>query len=160
MRKKILFLLGGAAIGLFLGLSTGVAMQGTAYNGAIVFGPLGALIGWLISGNEIEKMEEPRPTTESESEAIVSFDFEKWATSIFLVMLAIFATVWNFHIDLLKMVRLMPYFREKPWLFFVMALVLSVLFPPFIVPYLVCYFSASHFGLTYENGYRASIRDV
>ena len=59
MNKTTQFVIGGALIGLFLGSSTGVVMQGAGYNGAVIFGPLGAFIGWLISRNSKEDVEDP-----------------------------------------------------------------------------------------------------
>lgn len=164
MNKITQFVIAGALIGLFLGSSTGVAMQGTAYNGAVVFGPLGALIGWLIASNRSEKIEDSPPKDESEeqteNEANVATDIGKNAANVFSSMLAILATIWNFHIDLLEAIGLLPIFCEKPWLFFVTAVVLSFFFPPFLAIYFVCYLGASHFGVNSENKYRVAINRV
>ena len=153
------FVIGGALIGLFLGSATGVAMLGTAYNGAVVFGPLGAFIGWLISKKNNQDVENLplKPSSSNGNETDVASNLGASAASVFISALTILATVWNFHIDLLEMLKLLPTFQEKPWLFFVLAVVVSAIFPPFLAVYFVCYLSANRFGIEPENGYRASI---
>jgi len=160
MNKKIQLVVGGAAIGLFLGLSTGVAMQGTAYNGAVVFAPLGAFIGWLISSISGKKDEDPAPTDNVENKIDSSPSFGDTIATVYTSILTILATIWNFHIDLLDMMKLLPVFQEKPWLFLVLAVVISVFFPPFLVLYFVCYLGAAHFGIKDENGYRSDINQL
>ena len=138
---------GGAAMtGLFPGSSTGMAMQGTAYNGAVVFGPSGAFIGWLISRNSkksaIDSPLEPSSSNESDAQAEdkteMASNLGASAAGVFISALAILAAVWNFHIDLLKVTRLLPIFQEKPWLFIVLGVVVSAFLPPFLP---VCLFA-------------------
>ena len=165
MSKAMGFVIGGALIGLFLGSSTGVAMMGTAYNGAIIFGPLGAFIGWLVSKRNEKKAGEPplkpSPSTgnenQSENKSNVASNIGADTANVFISVLTILATVWNFHIDLLEMIKILPVFQDKPWLFFVLAVVVSAFFPPFIAVYFICYLGAAHFGVKPENGYRSSI---
>ena len=46
MRLGLLALIGGA-VGLLVGLPMGVVGYGSGWNGAVVFGPMGALMGLL-----------------------------------------------------------------------------------------------------------------
>lgn len=49
MKRLAIWTVLGLLSGLFLGSSTGVAAFGNAWNGAWIFGPIGAVIGFLIA---------------------------------------------------------------------------------------------------------------
>ncbi|TYC68276.1 hypothetical protein FMN63_11370 [Stappia sp. BW2] len=51
VRKFVLALLGFLVGGLFIGSTLGVAGFGSAVNGWVVFGPIGAAIGWFFASS-------------------------------------------------------------------------------------------------------------
>ena len=169
MNKTASYTIAGVAIGLFVGSSMGIATGGAAYNGAVFLGPLGGFVGWLISiaGKTVTKpdaeetdgkvISHPEPinyqSSGHPSEGSSSTSPEP--TNIYIAGLAILATVWNFHIEVLKMVNLLPIFLNKPWLFAALSVVVSVFFPPFLIVYFFAYLGASHFGASAENGFIA-----
>ena len=150
-----LYVLAGLGIGSLIGISTGVAAGGDAINGAFVFGPIGAIIGWLfaLSGG-------PKPTVQMPATPELQAKIPEplsLSGKLLDVVFVVFASLWNAHIDLLSFLRVLPTFVEKPWLFFVMAVVISAVFPPFLGIYLFAYLGASHFGLSETTSYRATI---
>ena len=72
--------------------------------------------------------------------------------------LTLMATVWNFHIDVLHTLKLLPAFVKQPLLFVGLCIVLTVFFPPFFILYFLAWLSANHFGITEEADYRAKIK--
>jgi hypothetical protein len=156
----------GAAIGIFLGGSVGVASGGTAYNAALLFGIFGAFVGWLIGLVIDQSKEQPldqnlgRDDKNGTGESEVPLDTGSKPTAADELLRAAFiilATCWNFHIDILKNLSILPVFVEKPWLFFVFPLVVTVFFPPFAVIYFVCYLGASQFTMSADTEYRSII---
>jgi hypothetical protein len=51
VRKFVLALLGFCVGGVFIGSTLGVAGFGSAVNGWMVFGPIGAAIGWFFASS-------------------------------------------------------------------------------------------------------------
>lgn len=148
----------------------GIAMSGTAFNGAYLFCPLGGFIGWLVS-RKLEETGETSPEkspdpADPDSDDISNtkentFDHLKSADTIIPLIiysaLAIAASVWNFHIDLLKVTGLLPTFVENPWLFVILCVVITFFVQPFLAIYSVAYLAASHFGASEKTDYRAVI---
>ncbi|WP_207102840.1 hypothetical protein [Paracoccus shandongensis] len=167
MSRILAFILAGTLIGLFAGLSMGVAAGGTAYNAAIIFAPLGGFIGWLVGSryhasvpdHAVPKPDESVEKTISDQPQPVMNDkkVENALVSLITSGLAITAALWNFHVDLLDAVGLLPTFIKSPWLFAALCIVISIFFPPFLVVYFVAYIGALHHGMNEETSYRAVI---
>lgn len=168
MSRILAFVIAGTLIGLFVGLSMGVAVGGTAYNAAVIFGPLGGFIGWLV-GNRPRSfapdIHNALAPDESVTEAITDkpqglVEGKKPENALVALIssgLAITAALWNFHVDLLDAVGVLPAFIKSPWLFAVFCIAISIFFPPFLVVYFVAYVGALHHGMSEETGYRAVI---
>jgi hypothetical protein len=153
------FVLAGLAIGSVIGLSTGVAAGGNAVNGVFVFGPIGAVVGWLFArqGNrENPGTEIPLNLTEPPLQPLQSDGLSLIEKTIHAV-LAFGASMWNVQIYVLHSLGLLPSFVEKPWLFFVLAIVVSIPFPPILGVYLFAYLGALQFGMSEKTEYRANI---
>ncbi|WP_417241933.1 hypothetical protein [Celeribacter sp.] len=160
MRRPLALIIAGSGIGLFIGLSIGIAAGGTAYNGAVFLVPLGAFIGWLIStkSDQAEDLSNNSPSPISEQGGGGAERFGEGIGAVVSSALTIAATVWNFHIDLLQLLGLLPTFIKQPLLFLGLAIVATMLFPPFLVVYFFCWLGASHFGISEEGQYRAIIK--
>lgn len=155
----------GAAMGLVVGVTTGVAGHGTAVNGAYVFAPLGALIGWLVSrgfeqgtsDTNIEgklnqdEQSEVKPNKAPSETADVAF------VKIIFAIAAFFATIWNLHINALEKLNLLGQFLDKPWLFLLLPICIGIFFPPFAIAYFVCYVAAANYGANAESNFRAKV---
>lgn len=134
-------------------------MGGAAYNGAVVFGPVGGLIGWLL-GRPNNVRDKAKAETELNAEngmgqvPKMQTDRELGVISSILLFLA---KLWNTHIDGLESIGLLSAFVAKPWLFAAQACIISVFFPPFLPVYFVAYVAAVSFGLDEANGYRAKL---
>ncbi|GGO31845.1 hypothetical protein GCM10010991_18410 [Gemmobacter aquaticus] len=159
-------ILAGAGVGVLLGISSGVAFGGTAYNGALVFGPLGAFIGWLISrSGKTESESSLGAMSGSLNSSEDTADLAKKAQSgkslglgdVFRSVLILLASAWNFHIEILRLMRLLPYFKEMPWLFLIVLGVGTLVFPPFFGVYFFCYLGAAHFGIAADHDFIAQI---
>lgn len=164
MQNTATYMSAGAAIGFIVGVSMGVAVGGAAYNAAIFFVPLGAFIGWLIASRvppsvkksdatEIEQAAST-PSQSSETEVVL----REGIGMIVHSALAIMAFAWNFHIEVLRLLGVLPTFVRQPLLFAGLCIVISVVFPPFIGIYFIAWLAANHFGLSQENQYRAIIK--
>ncbi len=165
LNKSVSFVAAGTLIGVFIGSSMGIAAGGTAYNAAFFFGPLGAFIGWLLPNklstptehtSDPPVSETPKPEPELLANN-VSHD-QSPLTAIATSLIMILATVWNFHIDLLGYLRVLPYFLDMPIFFVGLCLIITMLFPPFLLLYFAAWLSANHFGLHKKNQYRAIIK--
>lgn len=137
-------------VGYLIGLSTGVAALGSAVSGAVVFGPIGFVIGWLLparwAGAEappaeslltpVDAATEPGPGPIEPPTAPRS-DFQRVEDSLneMIPMVGrVLGSVWNLEMRLLIAVGLMPYFVRHGWLLFGLAiLLLAVVFPLGIV---------------------------
>jgi hypothetical protein len=167
------YVLAGLIIGAFLGFSTGVALGGFALNGALVFGPLGAFIGWVFasSGRPSFAGSGPKPAVVAAplADAVVDLVAAENASSlrnagapssargIIHAVLTLLALAWNSHIELLRVTHLLPIFLRKTWLFLVLCVVASFIFPPFFAIYFACYLGAAQFGISKETEFRAMI---
>lgn len=148
-------------IGYAIGLSTGFAALGSAVSGAVVFGPIGFVIGWLMPGRGIapespvaapavapiaEAQQAPDPV---ESSAAQRSDFARLEDSlneIVPVAARVLCSIWNLQMKLLIALGLMPHLVRHPWLLFGAAFVLlGVVFPLGIV-FTVTGVAAMHYG--------------
>lgn len=158
MNKKLTLILTGALLGGLLGSSMGLAVGGTAYNAAWFLAPLGAFIGWLISENIPEPDESATSAETPLADPPPPADTPSLLQKFVLSALAILATLWNFHIDLLKALGLLETFVKQPLLFVGLGIAIALIFPPFITIYLCAWLGALHYGIAPENAYRAKIK--
>ena len=162
MNRILPFVLAGLGIGSFIGISTGVAAGGDAVNGIFVFGPIGAFIGWLLArrGHPEQTMMEAVADV-NEPNVLSAIKAEPPLVSKVLhAVFVLFASLWNAHISLLQACSVLPIFIQKPWLFFVLGILISLPFPPFLGVYFFAYLGASHFGMSEKTRYRANITDL
>lgn len=165
MKKRQSYTVVGFAAGAFFGISTGVAVGGDAYNGVWIFGALGALIGWLFGDDRQsdQKREETLSPDDPLDAADVRFQAEKKDgrsardNSLLGVALRMLAGIWNFHIDVLEYVGLLPLFQRNPLAFSVFPVCIIIFFQPLFLLYIMCYAAARQYGLSAEDGYRAKI---
>ncbi|MEZ5913339.1 MAG: hypothetical protein R3D84_14895 [Paracoccaceae bacterium] len=164
MKSSTAYMIAGAAIGLFTGASMGIAVGGTAYNASVIFAPLGAFIGWLLASR---RNTSPNAYHQSDKAPLYGNDQNERETgtpprdniaAIVHSALAILATVWNFQIDILKVLGILPAFVRQPLLFAGLCLVVSIVFPPFLGVYFFAWLAANHFGLSEETQFRVSIK--
>ncbi|AMY70852.1 hypothetical protein [Frigidibacter mobilis] len=160
----------GAVIGLVLGSSMGIAVGGTAYNAAVFLTPLGAFIGWLISrsiggatkqaaaGVEPATSVQERPQEAVSENSVSDVPNRDFFERLVWSVLALLATLWNFQIDLLDKVGVLPTFVRQPLLFAGLCIVISVFFPPALVIYFLAWLGANHFKISEETSYRATIK--
>lgn len=166
MKKRHAVVLVGTLLGLFLGSSIGIAAGGTAINGAWVCAFLGAFIGWLIGRDFEEDSRSLQGSTEDQhldeySSSSSEPPSKPQGTSPFKAVLfggvALIASFWNFHIDLLSAINLLNNFCNQPWLFVGLGILVSLVFPPFGACYFISYVCAAQFGASKENQYRAQL---
>ena len=162
MSRILPYVLAGMGIGSFVGLSTGVAAGGDAVNGIFVFGPIGAFIGWLLA----RRGHLENPTLEPIADGIEpklqpnAHEGPPLPSRVFHAVFVLFASFWNAHISVLQACSVLPIFIQKPWLFFVLGILISIPFPPFLGVYFFAYLGALHFQMSEKTGYRANITDL
>jgi hypothetical protein len=78
--------------------------------------------------------------------------------SVYWSVLALLATIWNFHIDVLSAVGVLPVFVRQPLLFLGLCVVVSLVFPPFLTLYILAWLAAHSFGLSETTNYRVKIK--
>lgn len=162
MNRALPYALAGLAIGSFIGLSTGVVASGGGVNGIFVFGPIGAFIGWLLSkrGNTKDLGIATLSIGSVPEQPKLPMLEPPLATKVLHAVFVFFALVWNAHVYALDKVSVLPTFIQKPWLFFVLGIVISIPFPPLLGIYFCAYLGASHFGMSENTGYHARITDL
>jgi hypothetical protein len=164
MKKSTAFVLSGAGLGLFIGSSMGVAVGGNAYNAAFFLSPIGAYIGWLLVAKNSTigepQIEEPQLLPEKPTPASLdkSIDWGAGFEQLIHSALAIMASLWNFHIEILRIVGLLPTFARQPLLFLGLCVVIYVVFPPFLIVYFCAWLGASHFGQSTENQFKVTVQ--
>ena len=157
----------GFSIGVTLGLSMGVAAGGGAVNGAIVFGPIGAVIGYLLGRQNIPDQStdhlnndtvldpmEIQPHDENMADLTSSIE------NIFGAVVQILSLAWNFEMKLFKAIRLMPMLVKHPVLFAVIGLLSLAFSPPIGVVFCLTAFAAMHKGVDRRRSFVIKIRPV
>lgn len=145
----------GMFLGFFVGSSMGLAFGGTAYNAAWFTTPLGAFIGWILTSRTPSQT--PNEPISQNGNQETDATFADKVALVFQSLLKIMASIWNFHIDLLDMLKVLPTFVKQPLLFLGLCIVLTIIFPPFFMIYFFAWLGANHFDLDEENQYRAKI---
>lgn len=142
----------------------GVVVGGAGYNAAVFLVPLGAFIGWLLASRSSTALDHSLAPTHVETGTLADqsseteFVFRQGAGMIFHSALAILASIWNFQIDTLKALGLLPAFVRQPLLFAGLCIVVSMVFPPFLGLYFFAWLAANHFGLSEECQYRVTVK--
>jgi hypothetical protein len=163
MKKSTAYIIAGSSFGLLVGSSMGVAVGGTAFNAAFFVVPLGGFVGWLLaSRNDAQTGHQPEIAPAATLETInsqsrPSIKSNGGFASIVHSALAILATIWNFQIEILSALGILPTFVRQPLLFAGLCIVISVFFPPFLALYFFAWLGANHFGLSEENQFRSVI---
>lgn len=153
----------GLVVGAILGLSTGVALLGTAVNGAIIFGPIGAILGGLTAKRRAAAKPQKRQTTGNFGLAEDRQPFAQTAQSENLDdafnetvsgAKKLCFIVWNCQMRLLRACRLMDKLRAHPWLFAVIGFLLLAFAFPIGVVFAITGFVAGDQGVRRENDFR------
>jgi hypothetical protein len=154
----------GRAISLGLicaivGSTTGVAAFGDAVNGAIVFGPIGFIVGWFLpsSTKPSDRIDDTETGLVGAVEASsLKDELQNAETSInriFETVTRLFASIWNVQMKVLIALNLMGYFKDYPWLFVCLAVVLLVLILPLGVIFSVSGMVAMHYNVKGQDGF-------
>jgi hypothetical protein len=144
-------------LGAIIGLVMGIAAFGGAVNAAIVFGPVGFIIGWLLPVSALEKATpretapidkkvDPVPSSEGDFHSV-----ETAINEIIPLLARILVSVWNMQIKLLIALGLMDSFVKRSWLLFALAVVLLAVFYPLGVVFSVTGITAMSYGAKPEN---------
>jgi hypothetical protein len=149
-------------LGYLIGLSAGVAALGSAVSGAVVFGPIGFVIGWLMparwAGAEVPPTGSLLTPVEAaaqaapdpvEQPAASRSDFQRVEDSLNEMIPIggrILGSVWNLEMRLLIAVGLMPYFVRHGWLLFCIAVLLLALVLPLGIVFSVTGVAAMSYG--------------
>ncbi|MDA9208554.1 hypothetical protein N9O61_06710 [Octadecabacter sp.] len=158
MKQQTALIIAGALIGFLIGSSMGLAFGGTAYNAAWFFTPLGAFIGWLIpSKQHLDKDISTVPLATSDETSGGEKVGNALAT-IFTALLRIMASLWNFQIDVLNVLGVLPTFVRQPLLFAGVCFVISIFFPPFLAIYFLAWLGANHFEMSEATNYRSVMK--
>ena len=180
MSKKLTqgLILGG--LGYFIGLSTGVAALGSAISGAFVFGPIGFLVGWLMTSRDDDVSPAPMVAEpqlpidldiDTPSPMIVERQLpvdlgietpapkgdyqlvEDSVSQIIPIVGRIAASVWNMQMKMLSAVGVMPYLVRHPWLLIGIGFALLAIIFPFGIIFTVTGFAAMHYGARPEDNF-------
>ncbi len=161
MKRRNAFAIAGGFIGFFLGSSIGIAAGGTAVNGAWVLSAILAFIGWLIGNNQNTTSSIETSCNSAASgrpiDTVNGTENSDNVTAVLRGTCELLASIWNFHIDLLRHLGLLKAFCERPWLFVTFAFAVSFFLPPFAAAYGTCYLCASFMGAEKNNQFRAQI---
>ena len=163
MKKSTAYIVAGSTLGLIVGSSMGVASGGTAYNATFFVVPIGGFVGWLLASQNNAQTDRAPESTASPATKLIGPEPElsnnpsTGFASIVHSALAILATIWNFQIEILNALGVLPTFVRQPLLFAGLCIVISVFFPPFLAVYFFAWLGANHFGLSEDNQFRALI---
>jgi hypothetical protein len=161
MKRSTALTIAGAGIGALVGSSMGVAAFGGAVNAAWVFGPLGAFVGWLVSGrlNDRPGIQADMQSTETlnSDPQMDSPDRTHPLAKVMHSALMLMAYLWNFHVAALDRAGLLDTFVRQPLLFLGFCVLISFFFPPFLGVYFFSWLASSHFNATEESRYYADI---
>ncbi len=156
--------------GSIIGFGMGVAAFGAAVNGAVVFGPIGFIIGWLVPSRSpvaTTALTSPMAAPETAADCMVpqagappavptipQSELQRIEASLNeMVPIAsrIAASIWNMQMKVLIAVGVMPFLVQRPWLLFAIAFaLLAVVFPLGIV-FTVTGMAAMHFDAKPED---------
>ncbi|RWP83477.1 MAG: hypothetical protein EOR11_23455 [Mesorhizobium sp.] len=156
-------------LGSLIGFSTGVVAMGGGVNGAIVFGPIGFVIGWLTpaksTGAEAPPANSLLDPVLVAAEAVPDpvdgpsaphGDYQRVEASLsemIPIIGRILGSVWNLEMKLLIAVGLMPYIVRHGWLLFGIALVLLAVVFPLGIVFTVTGIAAMNYGAEAGNSF-------
>lgn len=158
-------------LGYLVGFSTGVVALGGGVNGAIVFGPIGFVIGWLMPARWTDT-EAPRTTSLLDPVAEATPDFveqpahersdyqrvEQSLNEMIPIIGRVLGSVWNLEMKLLIAVGVMPYLVRHGWLLFGIAFaLLAVVFPLGIV-FTVTGIAAINYGAQARSNFMIDVK--
>jgi hypothetical protein len=162
--KPLSLVLVGAGVGFLFGSSMGIAGGGIAFNAALLFSPLGGLLGWLVAqslNNRNEKIEDQTDNA-GLTDDTKSDNLEKNQLGILgnIVWsgLALMAVLWNFHLYILRSLGVLNAFIKNPWMFFALCILVSLFIPIFGVIYFIAWLAANSFGASEDTEYEAEIK--
>ncbi|MES0061463.1 hypothetical protein [Mesorhizobium sp. M0041] len=159
-------------LGGLIGISTGVVALGGGVNGAIVFGPIGFVIGWLMPSKSTGTEAPPaNPLLDPELVGAVPDpvdgpsaphgDYQRVEASLsemIPIIGRILGSVWNLEMKLLIAVGLMPYIVRHGWLLFGIALVLLAVVFPLGIVFTVTGIAAMNYGAEAGNRFIIDLR--
>ena len=148
----------------------GLAFGGGAVNGAMIFGLIGAAIGFLVSTSKFVVGQEEATVSEQHKTHSPVTDLDhlhasqppdnarqlgRSVFSLFEASLNLGGSVWNFEMSILRNFGLLQHFVKRPWLFFLVAFVLLAIAFPAGVVFTLTGIAAIHFQVTAEDGFVA-----
>lgn len=154
-------ILGG--LSTVVGATMGVAAMGTAVSGAVVFGPLGALVGWLVGGR-IGKEDNTQEDFGADHSPIASTlqedvrHVENAVTDASSGFVRVLGAVWNMEMRLLSAIGVMPFMQRNPSAFFVLAVALLAVVMPVGVFFVVTGMAAMNFGVRADTLFAVNLR--
>ncbi|WP_412504933.1 hypothetical protein [Roseovarius sp. SYSU LYC5161] len=163
MKSSTSLAIAGIGLGAFAGSSMGIVAFGGGMNAAWVFGPVGGIIGWLVSdrlGGQPNPEHQPKvelspKDCELEKERQENTPaFAKLIASTLMLL----AYLWNIHITTLEKLGLLDSFVRQPLLFLGLCILVSLVFPPFLGVYFFCWVAAVEFGAKEETRYTAQLK--
>ncbi len=157
----------GFFIGSFLGGSMGVAAGGGAVNGAYVFGPIGAFIGYLLGqrknvskGNETyartsRNANDKGPAGPEQAEELKEnlTETANKAEWFFNAIVRLLCSFWNIQMGFLIRINVMPYFISMSWIFAVIGILLLAIALPIGVIFCLTAFAAMSREIKRENNF-------
>jgi hypothetical protein len=154
----------GLFIGIFFGSSIGVASGGNAVNGVYIFGPIGGFVGWLIAkktnrANNRPSVEESQADADIQSRNNFPTTYENQAIGLLhssiSFVIQFLADVWNFKMDIILKIGLMPTLKSHSWVFVVFPFVITFIIPFYAPIYVLLGVVAMSCGANAENNFRA-----
>ncbi len=159
-RNRLIKIIGAGIVGAIIGSTIGIAGMGGAVAGTL---PVGALLAYLMylwtrDKNTIAP-EIEFPVTEGDVNQAPAQeqgpwrDIEQAAHDAVLVLVRFLGASWNFLMNFLVMMGVMPIFRGTPWLLAVLIVVMIVLIPPVGIFFFITGVIALDKGAAAENNF-------